>query len=202
MTWRSARRMRISLAFPDFAGGILSSRAEVVRGRWPKLLPRRPRHRGAAGAVEGALHEDVLARARGLALGGAALVVGAVGAQVPGLEVVGQLDVEDGLQLLLQARVLDRGDGLDAVVEVPRHPVRRADEVLGPAGVGEAEDAGVLEEAADDADHPDGLALPRDARPQAADAAHDEVHLDAGRGRFVQRLDDLAVLEGVHLGDD
>jgi hypothetical protein len=41
--------------------------------------------------------------------------------------------------------------------------------------VGEVEDARVLEEAADDADHPDAVARARHARPQAADAADDQV---------------------------
>ena len=60
----------------------------------------------------------------------------------------------------------------------------------------------MLQEAADDADHPDGLAQAGHARAQAADAAHDEVDLHPGGRGGVERLDDLPVLEGVHLGDD
>ena len=44
----------------------------------------------------------------------------------------------------------------------------------------EAIDAAVLEEAPDDRLHPDVLGQARNSRPQAADAAHDEVDRDAG----------------------
>ena len=40
---------------------------------------------------------------------------------------------------------------------------------------------------------------PGEARAQAADAAHDEVDLDAGLRRAVQRVDHLGVDERVHL---
>jgi len=39
-------------------------------------------------------------------------------------------------------------------------------------------------------------------RPQAADAAHHEVDLYAGARRAIERLDDVAIGESVHLGDD
>ena len=51
----------------------------------------------------------------------------------------------------------------------------------------------MLEEAADDADHADPVADALDTGPQAADAAHDEVDLDPGLRRAVQRLDRLGV---------
>ena len=46
------------------------------------------------------------------------------------------------------------------------------------------------------------LAHARDARAQAADAAHDEVDLDAGLRRAIERVDHLGVDERVHLADD
>ena len=66
----------------------------------------------------------------------------------------------------------------------------------------EAVDARMLEEAADDALHVDVLGEARNARPQAADAAHDEVDLHAGLARLVERVDDLAVDQRVHLHPD
>jgi hypothetical protein len=45
------------------------------------------------------------------------------------------------------------------------------------AAVAEYPDAAVLKEAADDRLDPDILRQARDARPQAADAAHDEIDL-------------------------
>ena len=66
----------------------------------------------------------------------------------------------------------------------------------------EAVDAAVLQEAADDALDADVLGQAGDARPQAADAAHDEVDLHAGLARLVERIDDLRVDERVHLHPD
>src|SRR5690606_32234139 len=131
-----------------------------------------------------------------------ALHVGAVGLQVPGLAVVGEADLEHRLQALLEERVQHRRDDLDAAVEVARHPVGGAEVVLRRAAVAEHPDARVLEEAPDDAHHADALGEAGDARAQATDAAHDEIDLDAGLPGLVERLDDLPVDQGVHLGDD
>ena len=68
--------------------------------------------------------------------------------------------------------------------------------------VAEAEDAGVLEEAADDRLDADALRQAGDARPQAADAAHDQVDLDAGLAGVVERVDDLGIDQGVQLHPD
>src|SRR5436305_3269483 len=81
--------------------------------------------------------------------------------------------VEDRLELLLEARLLGRHDRLHPEVQVARHPVGRAEEELRLAGVGEVEDPRVLEESADDADHADRLAPTRQTRAPAAVAAHD-----------------------------
>ena len=60
----------------------------------------------------------------------------------------------------------------------------------------------MLEEAADDADDADALADARKPGPQTADAAHDQIDLDARLRRAIQRVDDLGVDERVHLADD
>ena len=70
------------------------------------------------------------------------------------------------------------------------------------AAVLEPPDPGVLEELADDRAHPDPFRDARDARLQRAGAAHDEVDVDAGLGRAVQRLDDGHVDDRVELQDD
>jgi hypothetical protein len=60
----------------------------------------------------------------------------------------------------------------------------------------------VFEEAADDRAHADVLRQARHAGTQRADAAHDQVDLDAGLAGFIQGLDDLGFEQRVHLGDD
>ena len=103
--------------------------------------------------------------------------------------------------------VLDRHQGLDPPRQVALHPVGRGDEHLGllrrqaVAGA-EADDARMLEEAADDALDPDVLRQPRHARPQAADAAHHQVDPHARDRRLVELADHPVVDERVHLGPD
>ena len=91
-----------------------------------------------------------------------------------GLHVVAQQGRQDAVDdARLEPGILDREHHLDAAEEVARHPVGAAEEDLGLAGVLEVEDPAVLQEPVDDADHPDVLGEPGDARPQAADAADD-----------------------------
>ncbi len=110
-------------------------------------------------------------------------LVRAVRREAPALQRVAQVGHHDLVEdLPVHGRVLDRHQRLDAAVEIARHPVGRADEHLGlvrgqPVAVAEADDAAVLEEAADDALDPDVLRHARHAGPQAADAAHDQVDL-------------------------
>ena len=95
-----------------------------------------------------------------------------------------------------------RSHDLHAAVEVARHPVRRAEVVLGRTVVAEHPDARVFEEPADDADHPDMLRESCDARTETADAADDQVDLHPCRRGAIERLDALGVHDRVHLGDD
>src|SRR6185312_13391751 len=81
-----------------------------------------------------------------------ALDVAAVGLHVPRAALIRKLRVEHVPQLLLQPRILDRAQHLDALLEVALHRIGRADVVLGAPGVVEVVDARVLEEAADHAD--------------------------------------------------
>ncbi len=66
----------------------------------------------------------------------------------------------------------------------------------------EAEDAAVLKESAENADDANVVAHPRDARPQAAEAADDQVDLHAGAAGVVERLDDRFILQLIHLRRD
>src|SRR6266498_2437650 len=84
------------------------------------------------------------------------------------LDVMLRDNVQDLLEAGGELGVVHRRDHLDAHVEVARHEVGGADvELLLPA-VGEHEHAGVLEEAPHDGAHPDVVADPWHARPQAA----------------------------------
>ena len=99
-------------------------------------------------------------------------------------------------------RVADGEDDFAALEEVARHPVGGAEIDFVVAAVGEVEDAGVLEEAADDGADADALGQALDAGAQDAEAADDEVDLDAGLRGLIERLDDAGLEQRIHLGDD
>src|SRR3546814_752369 len=104
-------------------------------------------------------------------------------------------------------RILDLQHILDSAVEVALHPVGGADiDVRAPVrqrlAIAEAPDPAVLQETADDRFHAYGLGQPRNAGPQAADAANDKLHLPAGGARLVQLVDKGRVDERVHLGPE
>ena len=107
--------------------------------------------------------------------------VGAVGLLEAGLDGVGEVRGQD---LVVDAgfggRVADGEGDFAALEEIARHPVGRAEVDFVVAAVGEVEDAGVLEEAADNRADANAVGQPLDARAQNAEAADDEVDLDAG----------------------
>src|SRR5690606_21694218 len=104
--------------------------------RTPLLEPRR-----LALAALGALDQRLLRARVDARL--AALRVGAVARHLPGVALVGEVDVQNRAQLALQARILDRRQHLDPALEVALHAVRGADVVLGRAAVAEVVDARV-----------------------------------------------------------
>src|SRR5260221_486752 len=110
--------------------------------------------------------------------------IGAFAVEEPALGRILEVGDHDLVEhLTMDGWVLNRHQGLDAPVEIARHPVRRGDEDLGVVGwqlvaVGEADDAAMLEEAADDALDADILGQAGHPGPQAADAADDEVDLN------------------------
>ena len=90
--------------------------------------------------------------------------------------------------------------------QVPGHPVGRADEERALHGIlvagRKVKDARVLQEPADDGSNANRLAEPGDARPQTAEAAHDQIDGHPGARCLAERHDDLRILELVHLGDN
>ena len=103
--------------------------------------------------------------------------------------------------------ILDRDKGLDAAVQIARHPVRGGDvylcvRVWQAGAVAEADDPRMFQEAADDALDGDVLGQAGNARPQAADAADHQVDIHARLTGFVELVDDLGVDQRVHLGPD
>src|SRR3954451_18124662 len=112
----------------------------------------------------------------------------AVRAEVPGRGAGVHGELEELVDLGDVPRILDPHQRLDPPVEIAVHQVRTADvdDRLPPAV--EPEDPGVLEEPAEDAPDPDVLAHARDAGPDRADPADDDVHRNSGLGREVERV--------------
>ena len=79
----------------------------------------------------------------------------------------------------MQRYIVDGSNRFHSPIEIPRHPIRAPEVELLVATVREVEQSRMLEEPADDADHPDAVAYTRDAGTQTADATHDEVDFHA-----------------------
>src|SRR5215813_1630541 len=129
-----------------------------------------------------------------------------VAAQDPGLPPVAQADIQDLPQLFPRALRQDGRDDLDPPGEIAVHPVGGPDEELSVHGtvvaVGEVKDPRMLEESPNDRPDADPLGPARNAGPEAAEAAHDEIDGHARTRGLDQRLDDLRILELVHLAHD
>src|SRR5438132_14363527 len=95
---------------------------------------------------------------------------GTPGIQVPRHGVVLAAGGEDLVQPLLQGRITDWNNHLDAAIEISRHHVGGADVVLRPALAAEVVDARMLEEATHKGADSDPVGEPGNPRSQAADA--------------------------------
>ena len=84
------------------------------------------------------------------------------------------------MQARVERHVVDGCNSFHAAIEIARHPVGRAEKKLVVTAIRKVKKSRVLEEPPDDAHHSDAIAHPRNTRPQTADAAYDEVDLDAG----------------------
>ena len=127
------------------------------------------------GFAFGQLHEEILAgEGRGVFEELAGADVAAVGLLEAGLDGVGEIGGENFVvDAGAGGGVADGEDDFAALEEVAGHPVGGAEVDFVVAAVGEVEDAGVLEEAADDGADADALG-------QAFDAGAEDAR---GRGR-------------------
>src|SRR5687768_5705321 len=106
--------------------------------------------------------------------------------QGPSRRVVREREVEQQLELLLQLRRSHFHMHLHSSVEIAIHHVGASDVEPGVGAVLEAEDAGMLEKASDDAADLDPLTELLDVWPQAADAPYDQVDAHAFFRCFVE----------------
>lgn len=127
-------------------------------------------------------------------------MVASVRQHLPRVDAIHETSVQDGLQLRLEDVVGDGRAHLHATNKVAAHPVGAANVELGVALVVKAEDAVVFQETADDGHHAHVLGDARHARTQTADAAHNELDLDARGRSLVELLSQHSVVQAVHLG--
>ncbi len=126
----------------------------------------------------------------------------AVGVQVESAGFVAQRRDEHLTEFLLGLLVGDLDERLDPPVEVAVHKVRRADpDLVGPA-VAESDHPRMLQEAAENRPHPDALRQAGHAGAQGADSPDDQIDVDAGPARPVERVDDVLIHNGVDLDLD
>src|SRR6476620_8742446 len=85
--------------------------------------------------------------------------------------------------------VLHAAQDLDPAIEVAVHQVRGADPVLRSTIVRKVEDPGMLQEATEDRPNGDVLGQPRDAGPDRAERAHQQLDANTGHRRAVKRID-------------
>src|SRR6185503_19509905 len=127
----------------------------------------------SATLLAGQVHQDLVRPGGGGGIG-QALVVESVRTHLPCLALVVQNDLEQLPQTLAEGRRRDGYDHLDAAQKIAIHPVGGADEETALDRIGssvlEVEDAGMLEEAADDRSHANALGEVWHARADAAEA--------------------------------
>src|SRR5262249_40859771 len=133
---------------------------------------------------------------------------GAVRQELPALLIVLEIGHHDLVEHLLVHGHIEHGaEHLDATVEGAGHEVgggdvdgglRMRQRMAGP----EAIDPAVLEEPTDDRLDTDAIGQSRYSRPQATDAAHDQIDLHAGARGRIERVDDLRVDQRIQLHPD
>jgi len=113
--------------------------------------------------------------------------------------VVGQMCIEYIPQFLFQFRRLYRTQHLHPGLKVTLHGIGRGDKIFVRAIVSEIVDAGVLQKTADNADDTNIFRKAGNTGPQATGIAHNQVNSHTRHGSLVERLDNIAILQGVHL---
>ena len=109
------------------------------------------------------------------------------------------MQVQKIAQLVLDGLVKDGTGDLHPAAEVPGHQVRRRDEILRVRPPAKDVNSGVLQIPPDDAGDLNVLRLVQHPRPQAADAADNELDLNARLGRLAQFVNDLTLRDGIDL---
>lgn len=129
-----------------------------------------------------------------LRVGGWRALVTSVGLKESAFGAFGQASGQDFVDdAVSEDAVFDGEDGFDSVEEVSGHPIGASDVNFWLAGVFEVENPAVFEEASHDAFDGDVFAEAGHAGSQAADAADDELRLDAGLGGSIECFDHFAV---------
>src|SRR5271163_4613037 len=98
--------------------------------------------------------------------------------------------------MLVDSRIAQGHERFDTAVEIALHEIGRRNIDMRLAArkavaAAESVDARVFEKAADDRLDPDVFGEPGHPGSQAANAAHDEIDLDASAARRVERVDNL-----------
>src|SRR6478672_5068158 len=83
---------------------------------------------------------------------------------------------------------LDRRYHFDSSVQVTRHPVGAAHVNLRVTAVFEVVNAAMFQQSSDNASNPDVFRQSGNARPQGTYSTYDQIDLDAGLRRFVERV--------------
>ena len=125
-----------------------------------------------------------------------------IGQEKVGLHVVLKAGVENALKTTSKLRLQDRNHQLHPLVQIARHPVSTGNENLRITTMVEGEDAGVFEIAIDDANHANTLAVRARTWLQAADATDVKLDVHASVSGSIESVDDLHILQAVHLGRD
>jgi len=125
-------------------------------------------------------------------------LVGAVRLQLARVNVVTQVGLEDFIaQILAQTSDRSRTDNLDAAIEIFGASSQRCLLKLFVGAIAKIEACGYVRETADQAANADVFPKARHTGTQHADPAHNQIDLNAGRRRFVQRLDNVCVGQAV-----
>src|ERR1700680_2062234 len=122
--------------------------------------------------------------------------------EIPRLSVVGEASFQQRPHARMQKAIFNWSDNLHAPIEVAGHPVGGSEVDLFVAVVPEIEDAGVLEKPPNDAYNSDSIADSGNSRPKAADAADDQIDLNAGLRSFVEMCNNVRVNERIDFRDD
>src|SRR6266404_3306363 len=116
--------------------------------------------------------------------------VGTIGLKFARFDVIVEKAWEDFVDdLVAQDRVFDWKSDLNAANKIARHPIGAGEIQVRLPGVFEIVDAAVLEKPSHDADDANVFAQVGNLRPEATDAAHDQVDLHSGGRGFVEFFD-------------